>query len=406
MKKLFLPVICLLAASLVPCSAESIVALYNNNRLRQFDSASPGSFTQTVDITGIAEAEQVVAMDFDGNELVVASREDTTIHFYSVDLSTGAATRTSSSANWSGNGFGFDFVPNSSSRVLVSDADKLHVITGGQIGFVPQTVAYDNVTTDGDPVDQNAGDNPAIVALAFTNDFPGSEATVLYGIDSTADSLVVVTRSTGQLDTVGPLGETTGTRCGFDISGATGTAYAALGSGDFTTLFKVNLGSGAVTEVGLIGGQFAQIGVNVVDIAVVPPAPPAPPAAGDRLLNISTRTRVGTGEDVMIAGFIAGGDAPSRLLIRGLGPSLASAGIASPLPDPTLQIFDANGEIASNDNWKSNQESEIAATQLQPTNDLEAAFLGTFAPGGYTAILSDANSATGVGIIEVYRLEN
>ena len=407
MKKLFLPVVCLLLASFLPCRAETIVALYNNNRLRQFDSASPGSFTQTVEITGIAAAEQVVALDFDGDELVVASREDTTIHFYRVDLSTGAATKTTSSANWSGTGFGFDYVPSSSSRVLVSDADKLHVITGGQIGFVPQTVAYDNVTTDGDPVDQNAGDNPAIVALAFTNDFPGSEATVLYGIDATANSLVVVTRSTGQLDTVGPLGEPNpGTRCGFDISGATGTAYAAFGSGDFTTLYKINLGSGAATEVGSIGGQFAQIGVNVVDIAVVPPAPPAPPAAGDRLLNISTRTRVGTGEDVMIAGFFTGGDAPSRLIIRGLGPSLASAGIASPLPDPSLEIYDANGVIASNDNWKSNQESEITATQLQPTNDLEAAFVGEFAPGGYTAILSDANGASGVGIIEVYRLEN
>ena len=108
----------------------------------------------------------------------------------------------------------------------------------------------------------------------------------------------------------------------------------------------------------------------------------------------------------MIAGFFAGGDAPSRLIIRGLGPSLAAAGIASPLPDPSLQIFDANGEIAANDSWKSNQESEITASQLAPTDDREAAFIGNFAPGGYTAILSDANGATGVGIIEVYRLDN
>ena len=406
-KKLFLPVICLLAAGLLPCGAETIVALYSNNRLRQFDSDSPESFTQTVEITGIAAAEQVVALDFDGDELVVVSRKGTTINFYRVDLGTGVATKPpTSSANWSGTGFGFDYVPNSSTRVLVSDADKLHVITGGQIGFAPQTVAYDNVTSDGDPVDQHAGDNPAIVALAFTNDFPGSEATVLYGIDATPNSLAVVTRSTGQLDTVGPLGVAVGTRCGFDISGATGTAYAAFGSGDFTTLYKVNLGTGEATSVGSIGGQLVQAGVNVVDIAVVPPAPPAPPAAPDRLLNISTRTRVGTGEDVMIAGFIAGGDAPSRLIIRGLGPSLASAGIASPLPDPSLEIYDANGVIAANNNWKSDQESEITASQLAPTDNREAAFIGTFAPGGYTAILSDANGSTGVGIIEVYRLEN
>ena len=385
------------------------MALYNNNRLRQFDSASPGSFNQTVEITGIPAAEQVVALDFDGDDPVVAARDGTTVNFYQIDLATGAATKiNNSTTNWSGTGFGFDYVPNSSSRVLVSDADKLQVVTSGQLGFVPVTVAYDNVTTDGDPVDQHGGANPAIVALAFTNDFPGSEATVLYGIDSTTDSLLVVNRSTGQLDTVGPLAgdATTGTRCSFDISGATGTAYAALGSGDFSTLHKINLGTGTATSVGTIGGQLVQIGVNIVGIAVVPPAPPAPPAVGARLLNISTRTRVGINEDVMIAGFIAGGDAPSRLIIRGLGPSLAASGISSPLPDPKLQIFDANGQIASNDNWKSNQESEITATQLQPSNDLEAAYIGNFAPGGYTAILSDANGATGVGIIEMYRLEN
>ena len=413
MKKLFLPVICLLAASLLPSWAEPIIALYSDKRLRQFDSASPSNTSANVEIVGIAAAEQVVALDFDGDELVVVSREGSTINFYRVDRSTGVATKPpTTSPNWSGTGFGFDYIPNSSSRVLVSDADKLHVITGGQIGFVPQTVAYDNVTTDGDPVDQNAGDNPAIVALGFTNDFPGSEATVLYGIDALPNSLVVVNRSTGQLDTVGPLGVATGTRCGFDISGATGTAYAAFGSGDSTTLYEVDLGTGAATSVGLIGGQGpVQQGVNIVGIAVVPPAPaatPAPTAApvGARLLNISTRTRVGNGEDVMIAGFIAGGDAPSRLIIRGLGPSLAGAGIASPLPNPRLQIFDANGEIASNDSWRSNQESEITASQLAPTNDLEAAFIGTFPTGGYTAILSDASDSVGVGIIEIYRLEN
>jgi hypothetical protein len=144
-----------------------------------------------------------------------------------------------------------------------------------------------------------------------------------------------------------------------------------------------------------MGGQFQQVGVTVVDIAVLPVT---------RLANISTRTRVGTGEDVMIAGFTAVGGAPSRFIIRGLGPSLGAFGISSPLPNPHLTLFNAQGQIASNDNWRTDQESAITASGLAPSNDLEAAYIGTFPAGAYTAILRDANNGSGVGIIEVYKL--
>ena len=400
MKRFLLPTICLFAAGLIPCRGETLVALYSNNRLRYFESATPGTFTRSVDITGLIPTEEVVALDFDPRgELVVVTRESSTIFLYRVNHNTGAATKDDSpSLNWTGTAFGFDFLPtangNVANGVLTSTTDLLQRY--GTEGATPAvTMVYDNSTSDGDPVDQNAGDNPAIVALACSNNFPEAASTVLYGIDSTPNTLVVVDRNTGELNTVGPLGTATGTRCGFDISGTTGTAYAALSSGDSTTLLTVDLGSGTTKSVGTLGAQFQQVGVSLVDIAVLPPT---------RLLNISTRTRVGTGEDVMIAGFTAVGGSSSRLIIRGLGPSLAAFGIASPLPNPHLTIFDANGAIASNDNWKSDQEAAITASQLAPSHDLEAAFLGTFAPGAYTAILRDANDATGVGIIEVYKL--
>ena len=76
------------------------------------------------------------------------------------------------------------------------------------------------------------------------------------------------------------------------------------------------------------------------------------------------------------------------------------------MPNPHLTLNDANGAIAANDNWKSDQESAIAGTGLAPSKDLEAAYLGEFAPGAYTAILRDANHATGVGVIEVYKLKD
>jgi len=401
--KRFLPVICLLVLAQVPCRAETIVALYSNKRLRYFDSESPATFSKTLNLSGIPDAEAVIAMDFQVHgQLFVLTRESSTVRFYEIDQNTGVATRGPLSVGgWDGSSFGFEFMPplvanGPGEGVLVSDAARFQRLgSGGASAAV--TAAYDNDATDGDPVDPHAGEAPDIVGLACSNNFPEARSTILYGIDSTTDSLVIIDRTTGRIDTVSKLGATTGVRCGFDISGTTGIAYAALSPsiGDATTLYTVDLANGTTTSLGSIGGQIVQSGVHVTDISIVPPT---------RLVNISTRTRVGTGEDVMIAGFTTVGGASSRLIIRGLGPSLGAFGIASPLPNPHLTIFDANGAIASNDNWKSDQQGEIAASNLAPTSDLEAAFIGTFVPGAYTAVLRDANNASGVGVIEVYKL--
>ncbi len=129
--------------------------------------------------------------------------------------------------------------------------------------------------------------------------------------------------------------------------------------------------------------------------------------AGSELANISTRGDVEAGSNVMIAGFIAasatGGS--SQVMVRALGPSLGAAGVANPLANPVLELHDCNGTlIASNDNWMSNQKSEIVATGIAPTNDDEAAIIATLAPGTYTAIESGKGGGTGVGLIEVYNL--
>jgi len=132
----------------------------------------------------------------------------------------------------------------------------------------------------------------------------------------------------------------------------------------------------------------------------------APPPL--QLLNISTRVRVSTGEKVLIAGFIITGTDPKRVIIRGIGPSLG--GVPGALPDPTLELHQANTTLAVNDNWKmrqdgSSQQAEIEATGIAPTNDLESAIAVTLAPGSYTAILSGNNGATGIGVVEVYDLD-
>lgn len=121
-----------------------------------------------------------------------------------------------------------------------------------------------------------------------------------------------------------------------------------------------------------------------------------------RLVNISTRGLVQTGDDVMIGGFIVLGVDPERAIIRALGPSLP---IADSLPNPKLELRDQNGAlIQSNDNWKSNQQAEIQATGIPPPNDLESAIVATLEPGAYTAVVRDASGKSGVALVEVYAL--
>jgi hypothetical protein len=152
-----------------------------------------------------------------------------------------------------------------------------------------------------------------------------------------------------------------------------------------------------VATSGIAPGSLS--GETVVDIA-------ANVNPGSRLRNISARGRVGTGDDVLIGGFIAQGGVNSRVLLRAIGPSLGSAGVASPLADPVLTLFDKNGNmIATNDNWKATQQTDIAASGLAPMNDAEAAILVRLAPDAYTAIVSGKGGNTGVALVEVYQLQ-
>ena len=127
--------------------------------------------------------------------------------------------------------------------------------------------------------------------------------------------------------------------------------------------------------------------------------------AAAKLANISTRSFVQSGDNVMIGGFIIRNPS-GRVIIRALGPSLQPLGVPNALPDPLLELRDASGALlASNDSWRSDQEAEIIATTVPPSQDLESAIVTTLPAGAYTAIIQDANSETGVGLVEVYDLD-
>jgi hypothetical protein len=138
-------------------------------------------------------------------------------------------------------------------------------------------------------------------------------------------------------------------------------------------------------------------------------ATPKTVANTGQLANISTRMRVLSGDDVLIAGFIITGTDPKNVLIRGIGPSLSKFGVAGALVDPTLELHQGSKTFAQNDDWKTNsdgtsQQGEIEATTIPPTNDSESAILAILSPGAYTAILAGKTGGTGVGLVEVYDL--
>jgi hypothetical protein len=128
------------------------------------------------------------------------------------------------------------------------------------------------------------------------------------------------------------------------------------------------------------------------------------PAA--QFLNISTRGYVAPNDHALIGGFILSGGYSKRVLLRGIGPSLAEAGLPDVLNDPTLELRDQNGVVIfSNDNWQDWQKNEIEQTNLAPRNDREAAIVLTVFPSGnYTVLLRDAAERSGIGLIEVYDL--
>ncbi len=123
-----------------------------------------------------------------------------------------------------------------------------------------------------------------------------------------------------------------------------------------------------------------------------------------QLLNISTRLRALTGDNVLIGGFIIPGDAPKEVILRAIGPSLAEANLSvdEVLADPVLELHMPDGTVMTNDNWRSDQETEIEDSGLAPASDLESALIATLDPGAYTVIVRGKDEGVGIALVEAY----
>ena len=161
-----------------------------------------------------------------------------------------------------------------------------------------------------------------------------------------------------------------------------------------------NLPPGAYTVV--VTGKNSTEGISLAEVYEIPR-----PGGTSKLVNLSGRSFVGTGDNVLISGFIVGDVGSATVVVRALGRSLASFGVGNPLSDPVLTIYDSKGSvIASNDNWKSDPNNVILLPKngLVPASAFESALVLHLPAGAYTAIVRGANGATGNALVEVYNL--
>jgi hypothetical protein len=128
--------------------------------------------------------------------------------------------------------------------------------------------------------------------------------------------------------------------------------------------------------------------------------------SNSKLVNMSTRGSVAAGDGVLITGFIVGDVGSTTVIVRALGPSLASSGVTGVLSDPALTIYDSTGSvIATNDNWQGDANAiDVQRNRLTPPNPSESALVLHLPAGAYTAIVRGADGGTGVALAEVYTL--
>ena len=160
------------------------------------------------------------------------------------------------------------------------------------------------------------------------------------------------------------------------------------------------LNPGAYT--GVVRGNGGTNGIGLIEVYDLSQAVLA------KLSNISTRALVGTGNDVVIAGFILGNhNGLTKIVGRGIGGSLTGFGIPNALANPALELRDSNATLLiSNNDWQDDpaQAAQLTAAGLAPSNTLESGIVAILPPGLYTAILAGQNNTTGVGVVEIYDL--
>ena len=179
----------------------------------------------------------------------------------------------------------------------------------------------------------------------------------------------------------------------------------------------------ATSDVGLVGqasggvmSAICSAASNEPGVALVElyDATAAPTATSARVVGLSGRARVAAGEELIIAGFVVAGEGYVKLLLRGVGPTLAQFGVADFLPDPTIALYAGNTLIAANDNWRDGdanaagrlQDAARSVGDFDLTSANDAALLVTLPAGIYTLLVRGAAGQSGVALAEIYQVGN
>lgn len=183
-------------------------------------------------------------------------------------------------------------------------------------------------------------------------------------------------------------------------------AFAWSDSSSHDAALLETLGLGPYTAQ--IAGESGDTGIALAEVYDATPAGTYTPTT-PRIVNISARVQVGTGGNILIAGFAIGGSTSRTVLIRASGPALAGFGVGGTLPDPMLQLLSGSTVLESKSAWGGNPQISAAAASVgafawSSGSSKDSAILVTLPPGPYTAQVSGASGDTGVALVEVYEV--
>ncbi len=261
----------------------------------------------------------------------------------------------------------------------------LIVAPAGAVGSDPGNLAARGLVGSGDDVligGLIVADAPVTVLLRARG--PSIESSAIPGSGPLADPYLQLFDASGVIDS--------NDNWSSHASASLVPASLAPTSG-LEAAMVVTLNPGAYTAI--VSGVAGATGVGVVESFYL--------SGEGRLHNISTRALVGTGDAVLIGGFILTGPEPRTLTLRARGPSIDPGLVGGrQLADPVVQVYSGSSVLEVNDNWRDAPWADSVEAELQPRHDAEAVIVRTFTPGAYTLIVSGAGGSTGVGIVEVF----
>jgi sugar lactone lactonase YvrE len=320
--------------------------------------------------------------DATGSSYTITNAQSSNSGPYTVTVTNGYGSATSSPADLNVN-------TGPSGARLVNLSCRAGVGTGANV-LIVGFVSGGSGTSGTQPV-LVRGTGPALTPFGVTGVLPDPALTIYKGSNSMA------------------------TNSGWGANAAQITAEdTALGAFALTStsskdsaLYIPNLAPASYTAQ--VAGASADTGVALAEVYDATP-PAAYSATAPRLVNLSARVQVGTGGNILIAGFVIGGTGSETVLVRASGPALIPFGVAGTLPDPKLQLINlAGATIASNNGWAGSSQISGAAASVgafawASATSNDSAILITLPPGAYTAQVSGASGDTGVALVEVYEV--